>query len=111
MSKWEDVFADVWTHYGDGTEPERQYRFLSNRRFRADFAFVEEKVLIEIDGFGFGHQSIASLTKDHERQNLAILAGWVLLRFTPKMLGTEEKRIEAVAQVKLLLHKRRKGVL
>jgi len=70
--------------------PQREYGFLSGRRFRADFAFVDHRLLVEVEGGlfrsrhtgrrGAGHTSTAKILRDMEKSNLAQLAGWRLLR-------------------------------
>ena len=73
--------------------------FHPGRRWRFDFAFCGDcsrclpgaKVAIEIEGGVFirgksGHTSGLAMTKDAEKYNQAVLDGWVLLRFTNKML-------------------------
>lgn len=70
-----------------------EYRFHGTRQWRFDFAFIEEKVALEVDGgcFSFGHHARgAGIRKDHEKQNAAVLAGWKVLRCFPETLCTVE---------------------
>jgi len=70
--------------------PQREYVFLSGRRFRADFAFVDHSLIVEVEGGvfrsrrtgrrGVGHTSTAQILRDMEKSNLAQLAGWRFLR-------------------------------
>jgi very-short-patch-repair endonuclease len=65
--------------------PERQYRFAKPRRFRADFAWPQHKLIVEVEGgiYSMGwHQSIGGFLKDIEKYNLATLSRWYLLRFS-----------------------------
>ncbi len=58
--------------------PARQHRV---RRRRIDFAYVDEKIAIELDGFAHhGRKSV--FDDDRRRQNLLVLDGWLVLRFT-----------------------------
>ena len=49
MSELEDSFA-VWLRLEGLPCPAREYRFASLRRWRFDFAWIAEKVAVEIDG-------------------------------------------------------------
>lgn len=50
-------------------------------KFRADFAFPDEGVAIEIDGLAV-HSTAEVFQKDRGRQNGIVLMNWVVLRFT-----------------------------
>jgi very-short-patch-repair endonuclease len=49
--------------------------------YRVDFAFVERRVAIEVDGWAW-HSDPARLRRDRRRQNSLVLSGWTVLRFT-----------------------------
>jgi very-short-patch-repair endonuclease len=66
-------------------EPIRQFRFLPPRRWRADFAWPERMLLLEVDGGVFiagGHNRGQAYTLDRERDAEAICNGWTVLRVT-----------------------------
>ena len=82
-------------------EPEREYRFAPPRRFRADFAYPERKLLIEVEGGVWTrgrHTRGAGYTSDAEKYNLATVKGWRVLRFTGDMIknGSAIDTIEKV---------------
>jgi very-short-patch-repair endonuclease len=82
-------------------EPEREYRFAPPRRFRADFAYPERKLLIEVEGGVWTrgrHTRGAGYTSDAEKYNLATVKGWRVLRFTGDMIkdGSAINTIEKV---------------
>jgi len=52
------------------------------RVIRADFAWLAERVIVEIDGYAF-HSSFEAFQPDRTRQNSLVLDGWTVLRFTP----------------------------
>ena len=59
--------------------------FAKPRRFRFDFALVDQMVAIEYEGIVSGksrHTSITGYTKDTEKYNLAVVNGWRVLRYT-----------------------------
>ncbi len=60
----------------------REYRPISNRRYRIDFAFPAEKVAIEFDGYRFHGFSRAGFRDGLKRQNLLTLHGWRFLRYS-----------------------------
>ena len=69
---------------------EEEYRFCE-RRWRFDFAFVEEKIALEIEGGIWkgsvgGHTSGTGYPKDCEKYNLAAANGWSVYRFTTEMV-------------------------
>ena len=64
--------------------PLREYRFHPNRQWRADFAWPEVLVLVEVEGglSGFGrHQRKGGYEADCEKYNAASMAGWLVLRY------------------------------
>jgi very-short-patch-repair endonuclease len=101
------LWKRAWKDYGLGKIPRTEYRFHLVRKYRFDFAWPDEKVAVEIDGFGGGHQSKVALSKDNEKTNLAQQCGWIVLRYTARQLGNEEKRRAVVAQVKEVLEQRK----
>ncbi len=63
--------------------PSTQFRppWLRAINGRVDFAYVDERVLVEADSKRW-HDSPEAFQRDRERDNLAQLAGWIILRFT-----------------------------
>ena len=62
----------------------RQYRAIKGRKFAFDFAFLDEKLLIEIQGGTYSngaHARPLGIARDYEKSNLAQLAGWRCLAF------------------------------
>jgi very-short-patch-repair endonuclease len=58
--------------------PARQHRIGSRR---IDFAYVEKRIAIELDGLA-DHRTKRIFEDDRRRQNDLVLDGWVVLRFT-----------------------------
>lgn len=70
-------------------EPVREYRFHTARRWRADFAWPELGLLVEVEGgtwAGGRHTRGDGFEKDAEKYNAAALDGWTVLRFTSHMI-------------------------
>lgn len=74
-------------------EPVAQYEVdLAGRRYRVDFAYPDQKVAIEYDGFE-PHSGRAQFERDRQRQNTFVLSGWTILRFTRADLADRPRRI------------------
>ena len=81
-SKLETKFATYWQAAG-GPELEREYRFDPNRRWRADFAHLPSRTLIEIEGgiwIQGRHNRAAGFVADMDKYLEATLAGWSVVR-------------------------------
>lgn len=62
-----------------------EYKFLPNRKFRADWYIPSLNLLIEYEGIMSAksrHTSVTGYSKDSEKYNLATLAGYRILRYT-----------------------------
>lgn len=69
--------------------PHCEHRFSPPRRWRADFAFLRERILVEVEGgsWVFGrHQRGAGFEADCDKYNQAAISGWLLLRVTGAMV-------------------------
>lgn len=69
-----------------GIEHEQQYAWGKQlnppRLFRADLAVPAARLLVEVEG-GAHIAGLARFQRDQERRNLAVMAGWRVLTFTP----------------------------
>ena len=63
--------------------PTMQFRpaWLRKVKGRVDFAYIKLKIIIEVDGMRF-HGMPEPFQQDRNRDNVAQLAGWIVLRFT-----------------------------
>ena len=90
----EDNHALAFTLTAAGVEGwVREHEYAEGRKLRADFAWPEERLLVEVVGgiyTGQAHGSVSGILKDIDRLNEATLNGWRLLRVTPKMIKTGE---------------------
>jgi very-short-patch-repair endonuclease len=97
-SRLEERFLMLWKHT-NGPALEREYRFHHERRWRADFAHVEARVLIEIEGgiwVNGRHNRAAGFNADLEKYLAAGLAGWRVFRFGPDQITVEN--VEGMAE-------------
>jgi very-short-patch-repair endonuclease len=94
-SKAEDkLFAQI-ADSGTIPVPERQYKALEKRRFKWDFAWIEQKLLVEIQGgtwvkAQFGHTSGVGYRRDCFKNDLATAVGWNVMQFTTDMVDYKE---------------------
>jgi very-short-patch-repair endonuclease len=61
---------------------------VDGRRFVLDLAYPDERIAMEVDGFDV-HRTRSAFDADRSRQNLLVLAGWLLLRFTSRSTNIE----------------------
>jgi very-short-patch-repair endonuclease len=97
-SSLEERFLMLWKHV-KGPDLEREYRFHHERRWRSDFAQVEARVLIEIEGgiwVNGRHNRAAGFNADLEKYLAAGLAGWRVFRFGPDQITLEN--VERMAE-------------
>jgi very-short-patch-repair endonuclease len=88
----------LWNHV-KGPDLEREYRFHHERRWRADFAHVGARVLIEIEGgiwVNGRHNRAAGFNADLEKYLAAGLGGWRVFRFGPDQITLEN--VERMAE-------------
>jgi very-short-patch-repair endonuclease len=81
----------LWKASG-GPPLEREYRFHAERRWRADFAQMEARVLIEIEGgiwVNGRHNRAAGFNADLEKYLEAGLLGWRVFRLGPDQITCE----------------------
>ena len=91
-SRLEGKFALYWRGLG-GPELLREFVFHPERKWRADFAHVESRTLIEIEGGiylagGGRHNRAAGFIADAEKYLAAFLAGWNVVRLTEAQITT-----------------------
>lgn len=87
-SALEERFIRLWELLG-GAPLEREYRFYPARRWKADFAHLASRTLIEIEGGVWSHgrhTSPRGFLNDAEKYLTATLDGWSVLRLTAPQL-------------------------
>jgi very-short-patch-repair endonuclease len=76
-----------------GYTPELQYKFIPGRRFRADFAFVDKKIAVEVMGLDFagwaGHNNVITMGKDYVRDMIATAHGWRMIYWCKGVTKTD----------------------
>ena len=65
--------------------PDREYPAIPGRRFRFDFAWPIEKLLVEVQGGTWikgGHSTGVGIARDCEKGCIAVVQGWRVLHVT-----------------------------
>ena len=107
-ARWENRLAKEIEERGlQGAQ--QQFRFHADRNWALDFAFLDVKLGIEIDGGIWlakgGHNTGKGYLEDRLKEQAALLLGWVIYRVVPEMI-TSGQAIDTIAV--LLEQKRRK---
>lgn len=92
MSHLESIFALQCRELGL-PKHEREYRFSPPRRWRFDFAWLDQKLAVEIEGGIFSHGRHTrgkGFQADCEKYNTAVEQGWTVLRYTRCMVENWE---------------------
>ena len=90
-SRLEKEFAFLWRCL-DGPPLEREFRFHSQRKWRADFAHLPSRTLIEIEGgawVGGRHNRGGGFMADVEKYLEAVLGGWRVVWLTQRQLEAD----------------------
>lgn len=80
-------------------QPSTEYRFMDSRKYRFDFAWIPERVALEVEGGIWtrgAHGRGSGIMRDIEKYNLATCNGWRVLRVAPQDLCTQET-VELIA--------------
>lgn len=72
--------------------PVTEHKFHPTRRWRFDYAWIEQRVALEVEGgvwTGGRHTRGAGFVKDMEKYNEAVCLGWRIIRCQPNDLCKE----------------------
>jgi very-short-patch-repair endonuclease len=86
-TKWEDALGYELARLG--LRFTREFVFDGTRKWRADFAFVDARILVEVDGgthLARSSHGRGGYEKDRRRDMAAALLGWRVVRVTPGMV-------------------------
>ena len=103
-SKLEKKFRIYWRkyYYSLRCKPKLEYTFHPTRKWRFDFAWVKQKLAVEIHGGIFirgGHNRGMQMTKDYEKQREAVRLGWRVLPFGTWDCNDMQAVVQLVAEV------------
>lgn len=101
-SKLEEKFMLLINENGIDV-PVREYKFCPERRWRLDFAWIDCKLGVEIDGGVWSngrHNRGSGFIKDMEKLNMAVKLGWKVLRYHAGNLETAIDDIKSIVMNK-----------
>jgi very-short-patch-repair endonuclease len=100
--KEQDFFTVICDSIGL-KKPVKEYKFCSTRRWRADYCWTHEKIIVELEGAiwtGGRHVHPVGFKKDMEKYNSMAEDGWTLLRYDPNHIDWEQiKRVYYLKKV------------
>ena len=67
----------------------REFCAIPGRRFRWDFADVDRRLLVEVQGGTWvkgAHSTGQGIARDTEKLNIATIHGWKVMQFTPEQV-------------------------
>jgi very-short-patch-repair endonuclease len=87
-SHFEDLFQSVCKQHLD-VQPVHHHIVHMSHKWEIDFSYIDQKIAIELQGFGTGHTSYSGMSRDYHKHNDLITAGWLVLYFMSKDLKEE----------------------
>ncbi len=72
--------------------PTVHHRVNLTQNWEIDFAFVPQRIAIELQGWGTGHLSYKGVLRDQQKHNDLILDGWLVLYFMSYHVDNPEGR-------------------
>ena len=100
-AKYAYILLNRYSEYADYCQ--KEYEFSKYRKWRFDYAWEKLKIAVEIDGFGYGHQAQQRIAQNNEKRNAAVEAGWRVLVFDSRLLGSKQGVEDAVDQTVRLI--------
>lgn len=81
-------------------EPIREYQAIKGRKFRFDFAWLEHRLLVEVNGGTYtkgAHSTGQGIARDYEKIRLGQDCGWKVYPFDGKAIKSGEA-VEIIRQ-------------
>ena len=109
LSSSEQKFLDAWRLHGvEDSDPESQWSHeclvsLKGRRYVYDFAWPRCKVLIEIQGVGWGHAKPGGQERDAHKTRIALEHGYVVIPVSSGCMSNEDKRRDLCHQITTII--------
>lgn len=104
MSHLEIAFAQLWVELFPSVDLHTEFKFHPKRRYRIDFAHIESRTGIEVNGSTWrkgGHSSGSGIQRDYEKQRLAALQGWLIVPLSASDVRDERVLREVKAIIDL----------
>ncbi len=81
---------------GEVSLPAQQHKFAPGREWAFDFAWLNERIALEVEGMIYGrgrHVRPTGFLADAVKYNTAVVLGWRIIRVTPDDLKEDGKRV------------------
>ena len=98
LSTSEALFLRAWQEHGTEGDPVSQYK-VEGILGAFDFAFPRVGILIEVYGFGGGHQRPDRQAKDAAKIRAAQMRGYTVIPVTSACMGSKAKREDLIHDV------------
>lgn len=89
----EKLWFAVKDHFPDEQVEWEMGKVVPRRNYRIDIALPKRMLAIEVDGWSFHGKHLAGFKKDREKQNLLVVEGWRVLRFTAGEINKDAKAL------------------
>lgn len=91
LSVGEETFSlHCQAYFHPVNQPVREFQFCADRKWRFDFAWPYEKLAVEVEGgTNFGrsrHSKGEGFERDAAKYNRAAREGWIVLRYSTRMV-------------------------
>jgi very-short-patch-repair endonuclease len=90
LTALEKSFLNLWSSMYPDIQLQTQHKVIPNRRYRFDFAHVDSKVAIEIQGgiwIKSGHTTGQGLQSSYAKLNLASYHDWMVFQLSSDMIS------------------------
>jgi very-short-patch-repair endonuclease len=94
-SALEEQLVAIAERYGLPRLTRQHEVVLAGETFRLDLSYPRLKIAIEGDGFGV-HSTRRMFERDRARQNLLVLDGWLILRFTWQQVVRHPEQVAGI---------------
>lgn len=83
----------------EAPQPEREVKLIPGRKFRCDFVWADQKLVVEVDGGQWqAHGGRHNTDQDRTKINLLTLHGYRVLRYSGAMLKDPDAVIRQVCE-------------
>lgn len=111
LSTSEQKFLDTWRVYGiEDSDPVPQWSHdslvsLAGRKYKYDFAWPACRILVEIQGVGWGHAKPQGQARDAHKQRIALEHGFIVIPVSTDCMSNKDKRRELCHQITSIIQR------